>query len=136
MGAGGQALPHANVRLKSISAGYNHALAAQSERLQEGYDPELPLPARPRLLPCFPNPFNAGTTITWELPAAADVRLRIHDLRGRLVRELVRGRYAAGRHHVTWDGTANDGRLLPAGLYLGRLETGDGHDFRSLTLLK
>ena len=40
-----------------------------------------------------PNPFNPSTTIAYERARAGTTRLAIHDLGGRLVRELVAGTY-------------------------------------------
>ncbi|MDD5719918.1 MAG: FlgD immunoglobulin-like domain containing protein, partial [Candidatus Krumholzibacteria bacterium] len=46
----------------------------------------------------------------------------VFDARGRLVRELASGRWAAGEHHVHWDGRAADGQPAAAGIYMLRLE--------------
>jgi hypothetical protein len=64
-----------------------------------------------RLLQNYPNPFNPRTTIEYEIPDVADVTVRIYDLRGALVRELLHDTQLAGPHRVTWNGT--DGRLAP-----------------------
>ena len=77
----------------------------------------------PRLLPPAPNPFRAGTAIRFDLPRAAEVRLRVFDPSGRLVRTLASGTQPAGRRTVSWDGLDDRGRRLGAGVYLVRLET-------------
>jgi hypothetical protein len=71
-----------------------------------------------------PNPFNPRTTIRFELPAARQARLTIHDLRGRVVATLVDGFAPSGRHEVTWTGRDDGCRDLPSGVYLSRLEAG------------
>ncbi len=81
-------------------------------------------PAAPRLLPCYPNPFNPHTTLALELPAAAAVRLDILDARGRLVATLVDELLAAGRHDIPWTGTDHTGREAPSGVYFSRLSAG------------
>ena len=82
-------------------------------------------PARLALRGNYPNPFGPGTTIAYELPAAARVDLRIYDVAGRLVRTLVDGStVGAGRHAVPWDGRNDDGEQLASGVYLYRLEVG------------
>jgi flagellar hook assembly protein FlgD len=43
---------------------------------------------------------------------------------GQHVRTLVQGSHAAGTHSATWDGRADDGRAVAAGVYLCRLEAG------------
>ncbi|MBE0566706.1 MAG: T9SS type A sorting domain-containing protein [Krumholzibacteria bacterium] len=77
-------------------------------------------PAVAVLHPAVPNPFNPRTTIRFELPRGGYVRLALHDLRGRLVRELLAGPRPAGAHEVILDGGE-----LASGVYLVRL-TGSG----------
>jgi hypothetical protein len=77
------------------------------------------------LLPNTPNPFNPQTTIAYELASPQPVQLAIYDTRGRQVRALVHGDVMpAGRHSLVWDGRSDDGRELPSGVYLSRLEAG------------
>ena len=64
----------------------------------------------------YPNPFNPVTTITYQLPGAAEVRLSVHDMLGREVRLLVRGRIPAGTHTVEFNGAG-----LASGAYAYRL---------------
>lgn len=89
-----------------------------------------------RLYTPTPNPFNPATTIRFELPAAATVRLAIHDVNGRLVRVLVAGELSAGSHEARWNGTGEQGQRLPSGVYFCRLEAGSFRQTASLTLLK
>lgn len=83
-----------------------------------------------------PNPFDPSTRIGFDLPAAADVRIRIHDVRGRLVRRLVLRRETPGRHAVLWDGTDDSGQRLASGLYFCRLEAGGDLRLRRMLLLR
>jgi hypothetical protein len=92
--------------------------------------------ARPRLLGAAPNPFNPHTTIRFELPRAARVRLRIFDVRGGLVRMLADGVLAAGSHNVVWDGRDRLGRRAATGTYFYRMEAEGVADARKLTLLR
>jgi hypothetical protein len=84
-------------------------------------------PAMPRvaLRQNRPNPFNSHTTIDYSLASAESVRLSVFDMNGRTVRTLMRDAIVpAGRHAVAWDGRADDGRVLPSGVYFSRLEAG------------
>ena len=83
-----------------------------------------------------PNPCNPATRITYDLPRAADVRLRVHDLRGRLVATLVDVVQPAGRHTTTWRGGDDLGRPLPSGSFVVRLEAGDEVRTTRVTVLK
>ena len=51
-----------------------------------------------------PNPFGAATRLEFVLPEAAQVRLDVYDVAGRLVRTITRGSYAPGPHVAVWDG--------------------------------
>ncbi len=88
-----------------------------------GVDDGQIAPAAPALAPNRPNPFNPSTRIEYRLPRAAQVRLSIHDIAGRLVRSLVVGSQAAGVHAVAWDGRDDGGRDAPSGVYCARLVT-------------
>ncbi len=81
---------------------------------------EVPRPDRPRafLFQNSPNPFEGSTRISFELAEPADVRLRLFDVHGRLVRSLADDRREAGVHEVLLDG-----RTLAPGVYWYRLET-------------
>jgi flagellar hook assembly protein FlgD len=70
----------------------------------------------------YPNPFNPSTTISFALPEAGRVTLRIYSLTGQLVRELVQGEMASGRHSVSWNGHNDLGAQVASGLYFYRLE--------------
>lgn len=72
----------------------------------------------------FPNPFNPRTTIQYDLPRSSAVNLGIYDPRGRLVRTLVSGTVASGRHTAAWDGRDARGRSSASGTYIVRLVAG------------
>ncbi len=72
-----------------------------------------------------PNPFRPSTTIRFDLPQRAAVSLRVYDVAGRLVRELVSGNtLEAGTHSVAWNGRGESGQRVGAGLYFCRLQAG------------
>jgi len=74
------------------------------------------------LRPCHPNPFNASTVVSYELPTSSRVEVLVCDLRGRAVRRLVSADVPSGLHTTRWDGTDDAGRPLPSGVYLVRLQ--------------
>jgi hypothetical protein len=93
-------------------------------------------PIRPRLLGAAPNPFNPHTTIRFELPRAARIRLRVYDVRGGLVRVLADGLFPAGLSQIAWDGRDRQGRGAATGTYFYRLEADGVAESRKLTLLR
>ena len=84
-----------------------------------------------------PNPFNPCTDIQFALPKASTVTLRIFDIAGRSVKELVSAEYMAqGWHTVTWQGKDERGRAVSSGVYFYRLEAGHYIETRGMTLIK
>jgi len=84
-----------------------------------------PRPAhRPTLHQNRPNPFNPRTTISFELPAAERVVVRIYDSSGRQVRMLADRRYEPGPASIEWDGRDDSGRQLNSGVYVCRVQVG------------
>jgi hypothetical protein len=80
-------------------------------------------PVATPVLRIHPNPFNPRLGIVCELPAAAAVTLRVHDLAGRRVRTLLAAEARdAGRHELHWDGRDDAGRACSGGIYLLRMD--------------
>jgi hypothetical protein len=73
-------------------------------------------PARTRLLPNYPNPFNPLTTLRYTLLTESHVNIAIFDLLGKDVSTLVDERIPAGDHVVEFDASG-----LSSGVYLCRL---------------
>lgn len=96
----------------------------------------IPLPSVLSLGQNFPNPFNPGTLIRFQLPAEAPVDLRIYDVRGCLIRTIARGLLAAGAHDYLWDGRGDDDVPVASGIYFYRLRAGDDDLTRSMTLVR
>ena len=94
--------------------------ALDSVDVRAGVDPS---PAE-ALLGAFPNPFTAGARITCHIPRRTRVILHIHDVAGRLVREIDAGEHEAGRHRFEWDGRDDDGRRVASGVYFLCLKAG------------
>jgi flagellar hook capping protein FlgD len=85
----------------------------------------------------YPNPFNPQTTIAFDLPQRAVASLRIYDVSGRLVRELIAGdELAQGAHSVSWNGRNDRGQALAAGVYFYRLQAGEYLATRRMALIK
>ena len=69
----------------------------------------------------FPNPFNAGTTIRFDLPRISHVDLIVYDVTGREMKKLVQRELTAGSHQVKWDGKDDSGRNVASGVYLYKI---------------
>jgi FlgD Ig-like domain len=89
------------------------------------------------LEPNRPNPFHPSTRIGFMVSAAGPVTLRIYDVTGRVVSELIQDRWtAAGRHELSWNGRDGRGAEAPSGVYFLRLETPAGGETRKITLAR
>ncbi|MFH1682023.1 MAG: FlgD immunoglobulin-like domain containing protein [Candidatus Eisenbacteria bacterium] len=86
--------------------------------------------------PIRPNPFSSECLLSFELPSAMPVALRVFDPNGRLVRTIVSGEHAPGFHTTTWDGRNDGGRRVGLGLYFVRLETPRGEITRRSTIVR
>jgi len=94
------------------------------------------LPPRFDLAQNYPNPFNPATTLRYDLPHGAHVRLVIYDLRGREVSRLVDAHAGPGYRQLSWDGQDQAGRELPTGIYIARLLTPEFTKTIKMVLLK
>ncbi len=74
----------------------------------------------------FPNPFNAATTIPYELPEGNHkISVTVFNLLGQPIRHLVHQQTKQGGfHQVIWDGKDENGNLMPSGVYYVQLITG------------
>jgi hypothetical protein len=82
-------------------------------------NPKANLPSQIRLLPNYPNPFNATTTLRFELPQSQAVSLLIYNLRGQLVDRIHVPSGKAGYQEIVWSPSQ-----LSAGVYLYQLRSG------------
>jgi hypothetical protein len=93
-------------------------------------------PALTRLLRNYPNPFNPATQIHFVLDRSAQVSLRVFDVQGRAIRNLMDSYLAAGPRVVGWDGRDDQGRALASGTYFLRLQGGGTYLTRTINLVK
>jgi hypothetical protein len=83
-----------------------------------------------------PNPFSDKTAISYRVPVAGRVTLRVYNLTGRLVKTLVDQRRALGAYRATWNGTDEADRRVSAGAYFYKLQVGDSGAVRRMMQLR
>jgi hypothetical protein len=83
------------------------------------------------LHPCYPNPFNPSTTISFSLPHAQNATIAVYDLTGRTVSTLADEIMNAGEHTVTFNASG-----LPSGIYFARMTAGNQMITKKMVLLK
>jgi hypothetical protein len=96
-----------------------------------GVAPDAPLTVRQ-----YPNPFNPATTIALDLPRSGEVRVKIFDVRGQLVRTLLDERLTAGHHEIVWNGTDGRGAAAASGVYFYELRAAGEVRVGKLALIK
>ncbi len=86
-----------------------------------GVDAGAGIPEEYALHQNYPNPFNPTSTIQYDLPKAASVRILVYDIMGREIVRLVDSHLEAGYHRIVWDAKDRTGRQVPTGIYIARL---------------
>jgi len=99
-------------------------------------DEDENIPLRFALHKNYPNPFNAGTNISFTLPEASNVTLDIINILGKKVATIADGNFTAGKHIVTWDGVNSNGNPLASGFYFYRLKAEDRTSTKRMLMLK
>lgn len=79
-----------------------------------------------RLQPCYPNPFNPETTLRFEVREAAEVDIRVFDLRGNLINTLTNSRYLPGEYSLSWNGANFQNQTVTSGVYFIQTRTSGG----------
>ena len=79
----------------------------------------------------YPNPFNPSTVISYDVPAAGTVLLKVHNALGQEVMTLVNETKDAGSYTAHFDASH-----LPSGMYFAKLTVGDAVKTIKMTLLK
>ena len=94
-------------------------------------------PSRIQLHAPYPNPFTRAVHLGFSTDDETPVRLDIYTISGRRVRTFVAGGSGPGSPQVLlWDGTDEQGRGLPPGVYLVRLVAGDRVESRRLVKIE
>jgi hypothetical protein len=76
-------------------------------------------------LSSYPNPFNPGTVVHYEIPQACHVKLQVYDISGRKVVQLASGYHRAGTHTVSWNAKNEMGQQIASEIYLLHLQAGN-----------
>jgi photosystem II stability/assembly factor-like uncharacterized protein len=79
----------------------------------------------------YPNPFNPVTKIKFDLPANTSVRLKVYDITGREVANLINGEVKAGTYEFQFNATN-----LSSGTYFYKIEAGSFTDVKRMVLIK
>jgi hypothetical protein len=98
--------------------------------------------ARTRAAIPQPNPAVGSTTLRYAIGqdvAAAgpvEVSISIHDLQGRVIRQLEKARHGVGTYRVSWDTKDAQGRAVAPGLYYLNLRAGMAQETKRVTVMR
>ncbi|GBD86793.1 hypothetical protein BMS3Abin03_00717 [bacterium BMS3Abin03] len=89
------------------------------------------IPSSFKLMQNYPNPFNPSTTISYSIPNSEKVSLKVFDVLGNEIAELVNGEKPAGYYEVNFDALN-----LSSGIYYYTIKAGSFVRSRKMILLK
>jgi len=88
----------------------------------------------------YPNPSNGEITVSYAISSeelnAVKVSVKVYDLTGRVVGELVNENLVSGSYSVTWNVCSSDGNLIPYGVYFIKMVAGDKQEIKRIMLVK
>jgi hypothetical protein len=96
---------------------------------------DVTVPGAFGLLTAYPNPFNGGVTLSFDLSESSDIQLSIYDIRGGMVKQWSMNCVAAGTHSIHWNAASGD-HQLPSGIYWARLATSGADRTTKLLLVR
>jgi len=105
------------------------ALYVQTGGDQTGMNENIPL--KFELSQNYPNPFNPTTTIQFSIPNDQFVKLNVYNIKGELVKELVKANVKKGIHKVNFDADN-----YVSGQYFYKIETNGFSKIRKMVLVK
>jgi hypothetical protein len=73
----------------------------------------------------YPNPFSDQTQIEFEITTSGNLEITIYDNQWNLQRRLECKNCSAGRNRLAWDGTDENGKQLPSGVYYYEVRFGN-----------
>lgn len=102
----------------------------------QSYEGASRIPSQTELGPAKPNPASSSVSWAYSLSQPGLVSLKLYDASGRLIRALVDEERSLGSYTATWDGKNSAEKIVPAGVYFLRMQAGDCHACRSVTIVR
>ena len=84
----------------------------------------------------YPNPFNGGTTLSFDAPKAELVELSVMNILGQHIVTIFSGVAQSGRNTFLWNGINAKGAYVASGVYLYRLKTNSNVIAKKMIILK
>jgi len=94
------------------------------------------IPLKFNIESCYPNPFNPILSINYSLDIQSNIKVRVYNILGQEVKTIYSGMKSPGNYTMIWNGTNNDGSLMPSGTYFIEFSNYKSKIVKSVTLLK
>ncbi|MDD3734680.1 MAG: FlgD immunoglobulin-like domain containing protein, partial [Candidatus Cloacimonetes bacterium] len=115
------------------SVSYYGSIAVE---VTNGNNPDIPIPQITALNNPFPNPFNPSLTIPFDLSKDGRVTIKIYNLKGQLIKNLLNENKKASNYRIVWDGKDNNGHIVSAGTYIVRMNAPEYNSSRKIVMVK
>jgi hypothetical protein len=125
-------IPSANVDLSIIGVDpFN--IPGLSTKLDgvTGFEDEISIPNKYLLTQNYPNPFNPSTKITYSIPTRSNASLKVFDVLGSEVAELVNGEIEPGSYDIEFNAAQ-----LSSGVYFYQLKTENYIETKKMILIR
>ncbi len=105
-------------------------------KLSSAVNDQIALPHVFALRQNYPNPFNPETTISYSIPKAGFVSVKIYNVIGQGVKTLVNRNQMPGNYVVRWNGRNEMGQPVASGVYFYRISFGKRQLIKKMLLLR
>ncbi len=84
----------------------------------------------------YPNPFNSATQIQYTLEKEVNVSVKVYNVAGRLVTNLVNKKQLPGKYSIQWEGRDWQDKPVSSGIYFYQIKAGSYSQTRKMILVK
>ncbi|MAJ44362.1 MAG: hypothetical protein CMF96_06415 [Candidatus Marinimicrobia bacterium] len=116
------------ISLESNLEPFSNLLVSKVETINTNTDI---IPSYYALNPVYPNPFNPTTNISYLLPENRQIKITIHDVKGKKIETLLQSKVPAGSYTLSWNA-----ENLASGIYFVKLTASDFTQTQKLMLIK
>jgi hypothetical protein len=86
-------------------------------KISDVYEEGNILPEKFEFYQNFPNPFNPSTRIRFTIPQEAKVDIKVYNLLGKEITELLNETRRSGEYEISWNGRDSNGNEMSSGVY-------------------
>ncbi len=102
-----------------------------SQHLFDLYDVERTATVDFKLLQNYPNPFREVTTISYRIPQAGKVAIKIYNMRGQLINSYNQSHDSGGQYSLNWNASDH-----AEGLYFFAMEIDGFYNVKKMLVIR